>query len=82
MLREIPTPPSPKDLAIARRPELAVLYSSLDRAEFDKYVALLSNVILVSRESLERRLSDPDETGGIRDFYTVDPMSRTVSLRV
>lgn len=69
LLREIPTPPSPRELAIARRPELAVLYSALDQEERNKYVVVLSNVIPVSRQALERRLNDPDETGGIRDFY-------------
>lgn len=69
LVREIPEPPTPRDLAIARRPELAILYNSLGPSERDKYIALFSNVVLVSREALQRQLPNSDETGGIRDFY-------------
>ena len=69
LAREIPEPPSPRDLAIARRPELAVLYDSLHQIEREKYIDLVSNVLLVSRQALQRQLANSDETGGIRDFY-------------
>lgn len=67
--KHLKSPSRPADLAVAQRPELALISKGLSDVEREQHINALITVVPVSRTTLvESRIEDKDE-GKIRDFY-------------